>query len=309
MAINYWLGGWDNAGLSPADMTKWSVAQNWSLGHVPTVGENVIASDSTHSIDPIDVSSVLLGYVRIAAGMTAPKIGDYNGGSPQYLKIACQQDKFIEVVTETSAQQIWLEVGGTNSVDLYLRKFGTVDSSAYGSQGVHIKSSGTGSVSVKNTGVPFTFESGTAGQIEVGAGNTIVQSGANVLNYRSYGLTAISTLYAMPTTSLNVSEGEITAESATAIQSLTQLGGNVYWNGGADITNFAIYRGLFDASRAKNQFTITDGLIYGSDNPAETTVNLANGVGGAVITNTLAQYGNPTILLPDGTTLGPAMAA
>ena len=306
MPINYWKGGTGTG----ATQTDWGTPGNWSLTHVPITGEDVFDTDSSFPIDPYDTTiggTVELGDVRFGRGMLASKIGDYNGGTPQYLKIACQAGKVIEIVTETDAQQIWLEYAGSNPVEVFLSQFGVVDSSAYDSQGVHIKQSGTGSVStLLNSGVPCKAEGGSFGTILAGAGNTIISAGVSALVFRSFGLTAISELNAMPTNSLAIYEGQVTVEAQTAINLFNQFGGNVFWNGGADITTPTIYRGLFDVSNAKKQPVFGTMKVYGTDNPQETIVDLLNGVGGALISTSFESFGQPTIRTPDKTILTPA---
>lgn len=170
--------------------------------------------------------------------------------------------------------------------------------------GIHLKQTGAAAISsIVNSGAAVSCESGTMSTIECGAGNTIVKSGVSNFSFRSYNQLAFATIHEMPTTSLTVSDGQVTVESETSIQGLTQTGGTIVWNGGADIISLTVFKGYFDAGNARKKPTIGSARFLGVAH--ETIINIRNGVGGASFTD-YEIHGTPTMLLPEGFKLQPA---
>lgn len=300
MADRYWKGG---DGTFPND---WNTAANWSPAAVPSAGEDVyIVGNSDGStqypIDGYDASATALGNVYIDETYTK-NIGDYNSGSPSYLKLAFGSGKKLTVKGKTAAQQIWIEVAGSNSADFFVNSFGTIADTAYASQGIHLKETGTGSINhlVVSAGT-LSFEGGGLTTADIDGGTVIINSTSSFGTLRTSAGSNSPTIYieeggGIPTTMTFGGGTMFVNDTGASTGTITQNGGTIYWNGGADIgTMLRVKSGVFDVSGAVNRGTFADIEVYSNG-----TLNLDNGVGGCSLTNDLITWGAAQVQYPAG---------
>ncbi len=295
MADKYWIGG------DTGNEYDWATAANWSPSGVPIAGDNVyITSQSIFRIDGYDASAVDLGNVYIDDGYVYD-IGDYNSGSPSYLKLAFQTDKTLNIKGDTAAQQCWIEVGGSNAIEANVRDYGLIEQTSLGKKGVHLKESGLGSISLNMSGGTVSVDSGgissavvTDGQLEVTTSNFF-----GSLYVSGSGASVAIRAGVIPTT-IQVTAGTLTVSKVgDSTGSVLLLGGTINWDGGTDISSLLTIRaGFFNLANAARRAVIEDIEIEGDG-----ILDMGNAVGGATITNNIKVHGNPQIVFPDNALL------
>ncbi len=284
MADKYWVGGTDG---------DWNTAGNWSPALVPVAGEDVyITGRSTQAIDAYDNSGVAIGNLYIDESYTK-KIGDYGSGTPVYLKLAFGSGKKISIRGDTAAQQCWIEAAGSNSVDVHIRDWGTVATSSIASQGVHIKETGTGTVTVYQHGGTLVFDSGGITTMIQTGGTSQITTSSTFGTLRVAGDAAVCDVQAgtVPTTmefaSGTVTMGVVDGSGASVVM----FAGECFWTGGSDLSSLLkVYGGTFRLRPSHNRAIIADVELYGDSIFDMGTPH------GCTVTNNIKTYGNATII-------------
>lgn len=290
MANNYWDGSTDDG--------SWDTAANWSLGTVPVADENVFVTETDKPITAgLDQSAVALGIITFGPGFSG-NIGDYNSGSPNYLKLNCAATKRISITGapgSSSTQAMFIEYAGS-ATDIELVDYGTITAAGMVDKGLHLKRT-SGTVAVVNYGGPLTLDTGTFNSvIDMGSAVTVASATTDITTYAIISQAAVATLNKMPTGTITITLGTLTVEASGTIVQVVQYGGTIAWNGGGAISSLLkVFGGVFDTSDATVQATIADVVAYQSSTPTFVDLTMAS------VTNNIEVHGkpgNPFIVYP-----------
>lgn len=246
----------------------WNTAANWSLGSVPTTGDNVYIEDSSVAISyglnqsSVTLSSLNIGqsytasagigstdaYLRI--GATIVNIGyHYSEGSPS----GCGRIKLDLGSAQTTVTVLGSASAGTDTNRAPTQILGTNASNVLYVLGGRVSVANTpGEVStfaVINQSYMTSKESGS--YLYIGPGVTLTTfTKIGGIAYLQCGATTVT------------HRGGTLTTRAGAITTLNNYGGTVYCNSSGTITTLNCYGGVTDFTRSRATRTVTTPTIY-----------------------------------------------
>lgn len=248
MATNVWLG---------TTSGDYSVTTNWSLGAVPTTGDDVIIQGSVSITAGLNQSAVAIDEFTVDPSYSGliGTIDAYLRIDPDSFQFAGTGKAFIDVGAAAISPTIRnTATPSTGQMGLYLKGSALATLTVNkGTVGVAVLAGETSSVTTTNC--LFTTNQNSDSSVTLGTGVT-----ATTVN-QSGGTTDIR----CAATTINVSGGTMTTSGSGAVTTMNVTGGTVYSNSTGTITTLNANGGTVDFTRSLTARTVTTTNFAGGD--------------------------------------------
>ncbi len=248
MAVNYYVATDGNYGSTA----------NWSLGAIPTTGDNVIIV-SGNITSGLDQSAVAIGAFTTAAGYTGT-IGSVGGS----LKI----HPGTAAVTLNGTGQVWIDVGADATPVRVTRTASVLN----GQFGVTIVGSAIASIRVDSGSVGVAPYAGQTATVVTGwlvAGSLTYGSGVTATTWLQSGGTGE---LGCAGTTVSVDAGTLKTVGSGAITTMNNNGGTVYSESSGTITTLNQVKGTTDFSGSRTARTVTSIAFTGGTFILDSTI-------------------------------------